>query len=441
MRALLVDPCQVTPAAYRRFLRRAQVEGLMADHLVRGEPYLAPNALVLSARDRACLERLTSAFTSILDVAGRRLVSDVPALIGMGFPWAAAELLATEVPRRPLVARFDLVQDGRGAWRILECNADTPSGVREAVVCEGLVHEMLPEARGLRRTSADLSALLAHAFCRALTDLPEGAVLGLVTTAGELEDMAQMAFTADLLRPALARQGIDVVLGDVGNLGTSRAGLTMLGRRVHALYRYVAFESIFGTAPFAAIEDAVARGRLRLLNGLYGLLLQNKALLAWVWAHRTDADTFDAEERAAILAHLPPTYLIDSLPYGRDRRELVAKQVFGREGEEVFFGEDTSPEVWADLIRRRTYVAQERVTVAPIEAVVMTSAGPRRDIGTATIGCYAVDGRFGGCYSRFGGKIITSRSKWLATLEAADDDADDDGEGTPVRRPRREARP
>jgi hypothetical protein len=48
--------------------------------------------------------------------------------------------------------------------------------------------------------------------------------------------------------------------------------------------------------------------------------------------------------------------------------------------------------------------------------VVATSLGPRLVEGRATVGCFAVDGRFAGFYTRFGGKIITSRAKWLATL-------------------------
>jgi hypothetical protein len=90
--------------------------------------------------------------------------------------------------------------------------------------------------------------------------------------------------------------------------------------------------------------------------------------------------------------------------------------VFGREGEEVFFGEDAAADVWETLRRRRTYVAQRRVKVASIDAVVQTSAGPRSMHGYATVGSYVVRGHWAGFYSRFGGKITTSRAKWLATF-------------------------
>ena len=57
--------------------------------------------------------------------------------------------MARETRRLPLIGRFDFVQDVTGRWRLLELNADTPSGVREGIVCDRLVSELLPEAQGL----------------------------------------------------------------------------------------------------------------------------------------------------------------------------------------------------------------------------------------------------------------------------------------------------
>jgi glutathionylspermidine synthase len=237
-----------------------------------------------------------------------------------------------------------------------------------------------------------------------------------------------MAFTAQLLGPALAARGLDVVLGDAGNLRSTARGLSLRGRRIDAIYRYLAFETIFGTPTFAALEEAVALGQVRVLNGLFGLLLQNKGLLAWIWSHRDDGEVFDEEARAAIRAHLPATWHIDEAPANVERHELVAKQVFGREGQEVFFGEDCTDEIWQTLVQQRTYVVQRRVQVGQTAAVVQTSTGPELRDGRATIGSFAVDGEFGGYYTRYGDKIITASSKWLATfVEPAADFAGREG--------------
>jgi glutathionylspermidine synthase len=416
MRALVDDPGRITPALYRRFWRRAQLEALIPDLMVRGEPYLALNALVLPDADRACLERLTATFSRVFHLAGRRVASDVATTIDLGFPWAAAELLACEPHRLPLIGRLDFVQDAAGRWHLLELNADTPSGVREGIVCDRLVSELLREARGLVRPSANLDARLIGSMLAALESSRSGGTLGIVTTASELEDLSQMAYTASLLRPALAEHGWEVVLGDAGNLRLTRRGLTLLGRPIDALYRYLPFEAIFGTPTFVAMEEAAALGKVEILNGLFGLLLQNKGLIAWIWAQRNDSGLFDAEAQAAIAEHLPATWPIREAPPDRGRERLVAKQVFGREGQEVFFGEDCSDQFWAMLARRQTYIAQERIRVAQTRAVIQTSLGPAVRDGYATVGCFAVDGQFAGCYTRFGDKITTARSKWLATF-------------------------
>jgi glutathionylspermidine synthase len=415
VRALITEPAMLPIARYRRFVQRAQILGLLADHLYAGEPYLALNAVVLEPEESALLRWLSETFATAFDRAGRMLAPNVPGLEGMGFPWVAAELLAAEEPRMPLVGRFDFVRDGDGHWWLLEFNADTPSGVREAIVADRLVHELLPEACALHRPSACLEKALIEGFRAGVSGMPAGSALGLVTDAGELEDLAQMAFTQELLRAPLAELGIDVILGDADNLRTTHGNLTLCGRRISALYRYLPFEWILGTPGFAVIYDGVAKGRVRLLNGLYGLLLQHKSLLAWLWAHRDD-HRFAITERDAIHLHLPPAWPLGQYPDEVRRSELVAKQVFGREGEEVFFGEDLTAEAWQELRRRRTYIAQRRVAVAPIDAVVSTSQGLQSLQGHVTVGSYVVGGRWAGYYTRLGDKITTARAKWIATF-------------------------
>ncbi|MBI2886875.1 MAG: glutathionylspermidine synthase family protein [Chloroflexi bacterium] len=414
MRALLAT-AQQTPSAqrYRRFVQRAQVSGLLPDHLVRGQPYLALNALVLTAGESRQLQSLTEAFSRALHVAGKCLVADVPELQAMGFPWLAAQLLAAEPPRAPLVGRFDYVRDREGHWWLLEFNADTPSGIREAVAADALAFAAI--GQGCARVNQGLGPALGAAFARDLEGLPQGNALGLLTDASALEDLAQMAFTQELLRPILDALEVPIVLGDIDNLRGSARGVSLCGRPLGALYRYYPFEAMLGHRAFAAIYEAMTAGRLRLLNGLYGLLLQHKGLLAWLWEHRDDT-RLDSEARAAIQGHLPPTWRMEELPPGTEPAGLVVKQVFGREGEEVYFGRDLSPADW-DLVRKNpTYVAQARVDTQDVVALMPAINGCALEAGYPTVGSFAVAGRWAGYYTRFGGPITTARARWMATF-------------------------
>ncbi len=413
MRSLVASADVVSAGAYRHFMQSAQAQALFPDGLVAGEPYLALNAIVMTGQDLALMRDLTRTFSLALHKAAERLARDVPALIELGFPWVAAELLAAETPRTPIIGRFDFAQDSSGRWWMLEFNADTPSGVREGIVVDGLVWRELGRQADLIRPNRRLGYALIQAFRKALTDLPRGGILGLVTTASELEDLAQMAFTRDLLGGPLGSLGFRVVLGDVDNLRAVHGGLELLGQRVDALYRYLPFEGMLGSPIFAAIGEAATRGLPRILNGLFGLLLQNKGLLAWLWGHQDDP-FFTKKERAAIEAHLPATWMIGETPV--DNGPTVIKQVFGREGEEVFFSEDLTTDQLARLQRLRSYVVQRQVDVAPIVAALPTALGQEIHETRASVGCFAVDGRWAGFYSRLGGKVITSRAKYVATF-------------------------
>src|SRR5690242_5203887 len=99
IRALVEAPEHISPAAYRRFWRRAQLDAMIPDLMVRGEPYLALNGLVLGSDDRARLDRLTAIFSQVFHAAGQQVAGEIETTIALGFPWAAAELLARE-PRR-----------------------------------------------------------------------------------------------------------------------------------------------------------------------------------------------------------------------------------------------------------------------------------------------------------------------------------------------------
>jgi glutathionylspermidine synthase len=230
-----------------------------------------------------------------------------------------------------------------------------------------------------------------------------------------MEDLAQIAYIGKLVEPDLRCRGGGVVLADLDNVSTPRGAFALCGQPVQALYRGAPFEAMLGTAVFPAIYDAAATGRLKLLNGLFGLLLQHKGLLAWLWSHRFDP-LFSERERAAIRNHLPPTWPIDSYPMETLRETLVAKQVFGREGEEVFLGEDLDADAWEVIRRRRTYIAQQLVEVEGLNAVVATSSGQVVQTGFPTVGCFNVREQGVGFYTRFGGPITTNRAKWLATF-------------------------
>ena len=403
----------------------------MPDYAHYGEPYPALNGIVLTAAQHESLSALTETFARIFEKASTALAQDPAALERLGFPWLTRELLGREVAEqaenaRPIVVgRFDFLLDEAGEWQLLEYNADTPSGPRETVEVEAAIfrHLHLEEAGSLRRSGAIHTERVTQAVLEAL-DAPDGIsggerVLGIMTDAGYAEDLAQTVFLARLLEAPLRRQGVRVVFGDVDNLSVSRGRLHLLGHPLDALYRYYPFETLLGQQAFADLFEVVTRGRLRLLNGLRGLLTQNKGVMAWIWAQRDDASCFTPAERRAIREHLPVIRWIGDLP-GDPRaaglESLVLKQVFGREGDEVYFGDQMSEEDWARCRAWGSYVAQARVRARPVAMVVQASGGAEVREAWPVVGSFAAGTRWAGYYTRAGEPITTGHAKFVGTF-------------------------
>lgn len=419
---------------YGAFLEATVMRAPMPDFAVAGEPYPALGALVLDAPAARSLARATEGLDRTFARAVDAVVADQVALARLGFPPAFAALVAREAPGTvPVLGRFDFLRDPvpwpgsddrGGAWRAIEFNADTPSGVREASV-EALVLRHLPRTlAGMAPLSAGLARGVGRAIANAIrAALPSGravATVGIAVAPGHLEDAMQAVALARAVRPALARRGIRVVFGDIDTLHRRRRRACLHGVEIDALYRFHALETMPGTDAWEAMDVATAAGELRLLNGLRGVVAQNKGLMAWIWERRDDARVFDAADRAAIRAHLPPTTWVGAVPPLPVRSGLVVKQAFGREGEEVALGDDLDEAGWAACVRWGSYVAQVRVPVAPVIAPLPTARGHVMTEAWPVVGGFAAGGRWAGGYARLGARVTRHDARWCALVVPRD---------------------
>ena len=203
----------------------------MPDVWLFGEPYPALNAVMLTPAEHAQLVRLTTTFGRVFEKAIAALASDADALLRLGFPWLAIELLRQEPEHSTLrLGRFDFLLDRGGQWQLLEYNADTPSGVRETVKVESLIARHLAPHVGdlLMGSSRHLRRELQRSFgdvlglVRRRASSSDKPTLGIVTDAGYGEDLAQGAFLTQTLSSGRVGHAADVILGDIHNLYLSR---------------------------------------------------------------------------------------------------------------------------------------------------------------------------------------------------------------------------
>lgn len=416
---------------YGAFLEAAVVAAPLPDFGVAGDPYPALGALVVAPGAARSLARATERVARVLARAADGAARDPGALARMGFPPVFIEMVGRESPGTPpVLGRVDFLRDPvpwpggddpAGAWRAVEYNADTPSGLREAVSVAPLVRRHLPRTlAGTVPVATGTARRVAAAMVRAVAaPLPCGRAvetLGIVAEPAFLEDACQAIALARVAGPELARRGVRVVFGATANLSRRGRRACVRGVPVDALYRHAAIESWPGTAAWEAIDAATAAGEVRLVNGMRGVIAQNKGLMAWAWARRDDDATFDASDRAAIRAHLPPTAWVESVPPVPVRAGLVVKQAFGREGAEVAMGADLDDAGWAACARWGSYVAQARVPTVPVVAALPTARGHVAGEAWPVVGGLVAGGRWAGAYVRVGGRVTRHDARWCAAV-------------------------
>ena len=208
MRVLFTEPDSYPAELYPGFLQAGRFDDDALRWLLATEPYATLNALVLDEQESSLLQRLTETFSKIFLRAGQVLSQDVPRLVAMGFPWPAAEILASERVEAPLVGRFDFVRDEDGHWWLLEFNADAPAGLWESAALERLVWDTVSTPRPMGRPNQAFGDALANAFREAAVGLQAPPTLGLLVNRNQPDDQAQVAFLATLLRSALEASGV-----------------------------------------------------------------------------------------------------------------------------------------------------------------------------------------------------------------------------------------
>jgi glutathionylspermidine synthase len=384
------------------------------DTWAAGRRYLSLAAVCLNHREAEQLREVTRRFGPLMDRAVGGILADSDWWSSLAWPWAAIELARQEPPhpraRASIFGRFDCLLDATGTWQVIEYNADTPSGGREASGLEPGVARLFPN---LRRMYGRLGPRLEVSVLERIRQHSRPVkLIGVVSTHRWLEDLSQAVWLTRLLQ----RAGQPALVGDVHDLGVRGGRITLRGRPIDALYRFYPFERLYRHAIFASLCEAAIDGNVLLLNGLRGFLAQSKACLAWLWANRGQ---LEAEDCAAVERHLPRTVLAGDASAVSLLDSGVVKHVNGREGDSVVFGRGLDRGSWEERLLEGGYVVQRLVESQLVDDVEVDDARRAvRRVGSriACVGAFSIAGRFGGCYTRLDGPITSARATYAATL-------------------------
>lgn len=283
------------------------------------EAYWIDQMVLMSRSTYEELEQASSSLWQILDKTVRYVYQrhDLYELIGVPpILWAMLDDLP--LPEPGLIsryARFDFAVANDGSIKLLELNADTPTGYVEASIATPWVLEQA----GYESPNVRMKELVATAWA---VERPDTAAC--VAYGEHLED-------SGTIEALVRHSGLDIRCEDCLELWVDNGFLKNKDDRV--------IERMFALYPkeWMAVDDAgealsyaVETGRLTMFNSPHSILLQSKGLLAAVWGLYELGLLFSPEERETIDKYVLPTY---NKPVFSG--SFVSKSMFGREGGSV----------------------------------------------------------------------------------------------------------
>ncbi len=208
-----------------------------------------------------------------------------------------------------LFGRFDLSWDGRGAPKLLEYNADTPTALLEASVVQWYwLQDVFPQHDQFN----SIHEKLIERWKAMRGKLPADGVVYFACAAESEEDRGNL----DYLRDTATQAGLDARAIDIADLGWNGGAFTDLEeRRVAALFKLYPWEWLV-REPFA--ENLLARP-MAMIEPAWKMLLSNKAILPILW------QMFPGH----------PNLLPASFEAGKFAADYVKKPLYSREGANV----------------------------------------------------------------------------------------------------------
>ncbi|MFF4222194.1 hypothetical protein ACFYZH_04910 [Streptomyces abikoensis] len=421
--ARYVELCRADGSGLSRAVAEAELPGCLRDARLLARPLFADEPEL-----RAAVDDLLALFDVLVSLPDRLFDGDVErywAALG-GEPRMAPLLRRHAHAGRPAdrFGRADLYRDEHGRFALLEFNiAGGVGGFELGELPRSL--EAVPafaafaERYALRhvRTAERVAATL-----RAVAPRPSP-VVALVFAPGALPRYRRpIAPTVAVLEG----QGLDVVLGELGDVRGDGGKLFVGTARVDVVLRFFTVDDTIGHEDgLAAITRADEKGTAVLWTGLDSALFTNKGALALLSDPRCDA-VLSARERRAAERILPWTRLLTAPLVDRcveERERLILKPCRGFAGSGVVAGWACPEREWRDALRDAAgggFVVQRRVVPRP-EPVVDPGTGATED-WTPVWGLFVTPDGYGGNAIRAqratGGDVIgySTSTETLATV-------------------------
>jgi glutathionylspermidine synthase len=298
--------------------RTAEAFGFNFHHMY-GEKYwdeTACFAFTLEEIEREIEEPSRELHALCLDLADRASGSEAM-MEQLGIPPAFRDYVAQSWHRRdPTVfGRFDLGYDGSGPVKLLEYNADTPTGLYEAAFFQWIWLEQA-KTHGILPADADQFNSIQERLIGAYAGLPTDSILHFTGDASNVEDNGTLTYMMDCALQA----GQRVKFVDIAAIGRDVEGrfTDTDDRVIDVLANLYPWEWLF----IETFGPLLPRSGTRFIEPPWKALLSTKAILPLLW------------ELHPGHPNLLPAFFADD-PRVAGLGDHVVKPVFSREGANI----------------------------------------------------------------------------------------------------------
>jgi len=359
------------------------------------EAYWIDQIVTLRQETYSDLKEAAASLWRILDKTVRYIHGNhhIYSLIGIP-PILWAMLDECPLPEEGLIsryARFDFAIAQDGSIKLLELNADTPTGYVEASIATPWICAQA----GIYSPNERMKTLVAEAWG---VERPDTAAC--IAYGEHKED-------SGTIEALVRHSGLDIRLVDCLDLWVDEGILKDgQGREIQRMFALYPKEWMSVDDGGDALAYAIETGRLQLFNSPHSILLQSKGLLAAVWGMYELGLLFDKHEREAINKYMLPTY---NKPVFSG--QYVSKSMFGREGGSVKLYDlegqlEIEDQDGYDTSVLFPTVYQHRAEMARVE----TAAGEFHIL----TGMFVINGTPCGLLGRAGGLITGNSSHFIA---------------------------
>jgi glutathionylspermidine synthase len=215
-----------------------------------------------------------------------------------------------------LYGRLDLSFDGRGAAKLLEYNADTPTSIFEAAVFQWTWLEQAIE-RGIIPSHADQFNSIHEHLIDAWKKLADGNHVHLTGMTESIEDAGTLTYLEDTARQA----GLATTLIDIEDIGLRDDGsfVDLDNRSIELAFKLYPWEWMFHDA----FGEQLARAPTRWIEPPWKAILSNKGVLPLLW------------EMFPEHPNLLPAFFEDDPKAAALGASFVRKPLYSREGANI----------------------------------------------------------------------------------------------------------